>query len=163
MIKKVVFGIIGLLILIIVVAAIAGGGSQRQTATQPSPIVAQQAQFVFDIPSLIGKSLDEVKATLSSYQRKTLEPTEEQIKLGVKEWEVEFDKDGKELLITYEIKTKRIIDFFISTDDLTGKTQDKEKLLKLGNLREGESGYKIEFVKVLIEPSYFTGVKVIPQ
>lgn len=162
MLKKIAIGVGRLIVLIVVIAAIAGCGGQKQTTTQSSPTVAQQAQFVFDVPSLVGKNLDEVKAALSSYQKKTLEPTEEQIKAGIKDWEMEFEKDGKSLLVTYEISTKKIKDFFISTDDISGKTKDKVHLSALGNLKEGDSRYRVEFVKAFADPAYFTGVKIIP-
>ena len=164
MFKKIAIGVGGLIVLLIVIGAIAGGG-EKQTTTQPSPTISQEAQqkeAVFDVPALVGKNVDEVKAALSAYQRKTLEPTNEQIKAGVKEWQVEFEKDRKDLLVTYDISTKKIKDFFIGTDDPSGKTQDKKHLLELGNLREDDPKYEVEFVKTVRDPSYFTGVKVIP-
>lgn len=166
-------GVMAFVVIIVIVIIAGGGGKEKQTTAQPSPTVSQQTQqptvqeqrktFVFDVPSLTGKNLDEVKAALSAYQKKTLEPTKEQIRLGVKEWEVEFEKDGKSLLVTYEIATRKIKDFFISTDDPSGKTQDKKHLLELGNLKEDDPKYKVEFVKVFKEPDYFTGVKVVPK
>lgn len=164
MLKKIAVGLGRLIVLIIIIAAIAGCGEKKQT-TQPqqTPTVQEQKVAAFDVPALVGKSLDELKATLSGYQKKTLELTEEQIKLGAKEWEAEFEKDGKSLLVTYEISTKKVKDFFIGTDDPSGETKDKAHLLALGNLKEDDSRYKVEFVKALADPAYFTGVKVVPN
>jgi hypothetical protein len=161
--KKIAIGVGGLIVLIIVIAVIAGGGGKKQTTPQPSPAVSQQTQqpeFVFDVPALVGKNIDEAKAVLGSPVDK--EPTEQQLKV-TKEWNLTFRKNGKELLVTYDIATKKIKDFFISTDDPSGKTQSKKHLLELGNLKEDDSRYKIEFVKALAEPAYFTGVKAIPN
>ncbi len=116
--------------------------------------------YVFDIPSLVGKDITGVKAALGTPKDK--EPTAQQIKLGTKEWSLTFEKEGKELLVTYNTASGKITDYFIGTDDPSGKTKDKNHLLELGNINEGDSRYKVEFVKALKDPSVFTGVKVIP-
>lgn len=129
--------------------------------TTPSPTQVVQ-KFTYDIPSLVNKSLEEITTELEPYKQKTLEPKKAQIDAGVKEWEVSFKKDGKELLVTYVIATKQIKDFFISSDDSSGATKDKNHLLELGKLSENDPNYKIEYVKVLRDPASFTGVKIIP-
>lgn len=126
-----------------------------KTIASPTP-----RPYVFDVPALIGKDITGVKAELGTPKDK--EPTAQQINFGAKEWYLTFGKDDKELLVTYDIASGRIKDFFISTDDPSGKTKDKNHLLELGNINEGDSHYKIEFVKAIIDPSVFTGVKVIP-
>ena len=100
---------------------------------------------------------------MKPYLTKTLEPTNEQIRLGVKDWDMGFTKDGKDLLISYNIATRKINDLFISTDDKSGKTKDKSHLLEMGNLKENDPRYTIEFVKALNNPSSFTGIKIIPN
>ena len=157
--------IIGGGFLLIIFLGIVGKNTPTQQPTSQVKVEKQEEAriaFVFDIPSLIGKNIDEIKKDLDSYKKKSLEPTSDQIKLGVKEWDVEFEKDGKSLLVTYDIATKRVKDFFISSDDPSGKTKDKNHLLELGNLKENDSRYKIEFVKTLKDPSSFTGVKISP-
>ena len=145
-----------------------GKTSTSEQAPTSAPTVATKEetpalQFVFDLPVLIGKNADEVATTLKDYQKKTLQPTQEQIKMGVKDWDMEFEKDGKDLLVSYVIATKAVNDFFISTDDPSGATKDKKHLLELGNLNESDSRYKVEFVKVLKDSTRFTGVKVTPK
>lgn len=134
----------------------------QQQKTIATPTATPTPQF-FDLPVLIGKNADAVAAILKSYQKKSLQPTQEQIKLGVKDWDMEFEKDGKDLLVSYVIATKAVNNFFISTDDSSGVTTDKKHLLELGNLNENDSRYKIEFVKALKDSSKFTGVKVTPR
>ena len=63
----------------------------------------------------------------------------------------------------YTISNRKIVDFFISTDDPSGVTKDTTHLLKLGNLKQNDPKYKVEFVKAIKNPSVFTGVKIIPQ
>ena len=159
------WGGIGLVALIII-AAISGGGSSKNSQSQsPSPTTVQQAQqnYVFDVPSLVGKNVDEAIAVLQPYKKNTLEPTEEQIRLGVKDWDVEFEKDGKSLLVNYDIATRKVNNFFISTDDPSGATKDKGHLLELGNLKEYDARYKVGFVKALKDQTVFTGVKITIQ
>jgi len=131
----------------------------KQTAPEPTKVI----QFTFDVLPLVGKNVDEVKTILLPYKNKTLEPTAQQIALGVKEWDMEFTKDGKDLLVTYNISSRQIVDFFISTDDPSGKTKDKDHLLEIGNLSESSNQYKVVFVPTLKDSSYFTGIKVIPN
>lgn len=129
---------------------------------QKSPTPTPAPQF-FDLPALVGKNADEIAVALKNYQKKTLQPTQEQIKLGIKDWDMEFEKDGKDLLVSYVIATKAVNNFFISTDDPSGATRDKKHLLGLGNLNENDSRYKVDFVKAFKDGSKFTGVKVIPR
>jgi len=131
---------------------------KSQNINTPQP--ATQS-YVFDMPTLIDKDLEELETILG--EPRGLNPTEQQISLGIKEWEKVFIKDGKELLVTYKILNNEIIDFFISTDNPSGITQDKEHLLELGNLKENDEKYSLEFVKAIKNPSYFTGIKVIPK
>jgi hypothetical protein len=137
-----------------ILASIISGGSSTQQSTK------QLSNAVFDIPSLVDKDIDGVIAVLGTPKGK--DPTAQQIELGINEWDKTFVKDGKELLVTYTISNRKIIDFFIPTDDPSGLTTDTEHLLRLGNLKQGDPRYRIEFVKAIKDPSSFTGVKVIP-
>ncbi|HSW88015.1 MAG TPA: hypothetical protein VLG12_02520 [Candidatus Saccharimonadales bacterium] len=123
--------------------------------------VKQADLATFDVPSLVGKDLDGVIAVLG--QPKGIDPTALQIQQGVTEWDKTFVKDGKELLVTYTISDRKIVDFFISTSDPSGATSDKEALLKQENLKQDDAKYRVEFVKAIKDPSTFTGVKVIPN
>lgn len=142
-------------------------GSKKPTSSDaivPRPTEAQvEVQYVFDTPSLVGKNIDEVRTVLGEPEDGALiEPSEEQ-KKGTKQWDNTFKKNGNELLVTYNSETRKIIDFFISTDNPSGQTQDKEHLLELGNLQYDDTRYTVEFVKVLKNPSHFTGIKVSPR
>lgn len=113
--------------------------------------VESAPQSVFDIPSLIGKSLDEVKAILG--EPKTFkEPTKQQTAM-VDTWEIEYEKDGVGLLVSYDLKTKNVVDFFMDGDD-------KAKLLSQGNLQEKSDSYVVEPVKNLVDPNKITGIKI---
>lgn len=180
-------------ILVISISAANGGFKEKETNNTPktTPVVTTQDKAkvdadaaaklaaeneakriaeeeakrpIFDIPSLIGKNIDEIRTALGSPADKEMtEPNQAQLQLGTKEWDNTFEKDNKELLVTFNVKERTVIDFFISTDDPSGQTKDKTHLLELGNLSTSSNTYKIEYVKTIKDPSQFTGVKIIPN
>ncbi len=154
-----------------IIIALAASPKTEQTAQKPAqntPAVEQKKEepapvaFVFDVPSLLAKNVDEIRQTLGQPTDGALiEPTEKQKQLGTtKVWDNTFEKDSRSLLVTFNPTSREVIDFFISTDDPSGATKDKKKLLEVGNLKEGASNYSVEFVKALNNSSVYTGVKV---
>jgi hypothetical protein len=113
-------------------------------------------QFIFDIPSLIGKNIDEVRGVLGSSvdaERDMEEPNADQLSLGTKQWDNTFSKDNQELMVTFDVKSRKVIEFFLAGDS-------KEKLLEVGNLEDGNSNYSIESVKALKDSSKITGIVI---
>ena len=123
----------------------------RAQVAQPKPL----SRIIFDIPSLVGKSIDEIRKTLGKPKDQEIEPTGLQMKMGVNEWDNLFTNDGKELLVTFNPRTRRVIDFFL-------EGQDKTILMQRGNLVEGTRAYRIEPVHEIREPSKISGIKIIP-
>ncbi|MEI7689826.1 MAG: hypothetical protein WCI79_02580 [Candidatus Saccharibacteria bacterium] len=170
--KKVKKKFIIIAIIVFVIICIGGSGSktvntaQTSTPTEPkqqvvAPVEPVTPKYSFDVPSLLGKDIDEVRLILGAPEDKTLsEPTAEQISLGADEWDNTFKKDGKELLVTFSANTRKVVDFFISADDPSGVTTDVQHLLDIGNLKEGASNYTIKQVKALKNPSAITGIIV---
>lgn len=162
---KIITGIL-VFILVIMVLGVAGSGSNKGSSPQyntpqtTETSTPKSVQYVFDIPTLLDKDIDGVKNALGEPLDK--EPSQQQLSLGIKEWSLTFKNNNQELLVTYNPNTRKVIDFFISTDDPSGKTKDKLHLLEIGNLIENDSRYKIEFVKTITDSSSFTGVKIIP-
>ena len=117
-------------------------------------------RYTFDVPSLVGKNVDEVRVALGPYALadEEADPTEAQISAGVTEWSNSFTKDGEELLVTYNVASRRVVDFFLSA-----RTQDKDLLLRTGNLDPSSPRYRLEYVENLEDRSQITGVKVIPN
>jgi hypothetical protein len=139
----------------------------NKTATK-SPTEAQSTEaqstekkldVVFDINALDGKNIDEIIKVLGNPTTNS-EPTRLQLKDGVSEWDKSFKKDGYELLITYNPKTREVIDFFIGTKDPSGKTTDYKDLLQVTNVSEGSSKIIVEPVKTIQDPESFTGIKI---
>ena len=131
-----------------------------KTYINPSRI-NEKGLVVFDIPTLIGKSINGVVTVLG--KPAGIDPTQEQINMGITQWDKTFTKKGTKLLVTYQIKNKKIIDFYIETDDPSGKTVDMSRLLNLGNLLVDDPRYKVEFVQSIADPNSYTGVKIIPN
>lgn len=116
---------------------------------------------VFDLPSMIDKNIDHVEKILGAPETDS-EPTRQQIAAGIDEWSKKWTKHGENLLVTYNVKTRKIVDFFIDTRDPSGVTSDKSHLLSVGNARLGETTYDVEFVEAYANPGKFTGIKIIP-
>ena len=122
-----------------------------------TPVATPTPSYSFDIPSLLGKNIDEVRLVLGAPLDKDLtEPTAEQLKLGADEWDNSYKKGDQELLVTFNPSTRKIVDFFLSGDN-------KAKLIEAGNLKENDSSYTIEQVKQLKNPSAITGIKIVPK
>jgi hypothetical protein len=115
----------------------------------------------FDVPSLIGKNIDEV-ATILGTPKNSPEPKAGQLSAN-REWEKNFEKDGSQLLVTYNYDTKKVKDFFVSASDEVYENRDKEKLLKITNTNETDIKYAVSFVKSMRDSSRFTGILVTPK
>jgi hypothetical protein len=103
----------------------AAQNTSAQTQEQPKQEVKLQApQYTFDVPALVGKNIDQLRQVLGQPTDSSPEPTAEQMQY-TSLWDNTFKKDGKELLATYDARTREVEDLFISTDDPSGQTQDK--------------------------------------
>ena len=118
----------------------------------------EQVAVAFDIPSLLGKNIDQLRTVLGNPTDSQIEPNGAQSNFET--WDNTFKKGDYELLATYNPKTRVVEDLFLSTDDPSGQTKDKNRLLKQANVKEGSNLYKIEFVKTIKDPAYYTGIKV---
>ncbi len=150
-----------LVFVVIIIAAIADGpAEQKATDTQ---VASTASEPVFDVPALMGKNVDEITTMLGKPMSDD-EPTAQQLVLGTKEWSNTYKKDDQELLVTYNLKSRTVIDFFISAhSDNELSRKDMDKLLEVGSLKQGASDYSIEYVKALKDPSTYTGIKITPK
>ncbi len=172
--------IIGVIVILVVVGFIVVRGQKDSKTTvtvTPTPAdvtdetvdnitpMASYSSYAFDIPSLIGKNIDDIRGLLKADiadEKEDYEPDE----TGVDEWENNFVKDGKELLITFNPTTRKVIDFFIFTDDSTITVNDKNKqiLLKIGNVKTNASNYTIEFATEEMDgDNELSGLQIVPK
>ncbi|MFA5129734.1 MAG: hypothetical protein WC477_02310 [Patescibacteria group bacterium] len=155
-----IIGIFALLIIIFIGIKMIQSGTKNGLSEQPK--ASSIVQQVFDVPSLVGKNIDGVIVALGSPTSGT-EPTALQLQSGTTEWDKSWDKNGTSLLVTYNLKTKKVVDFFVGTTDPSGLTKDKQQLLTLTGTREGQSSYVVEFVQALKSPGSYTGIKITPR
>jgi len=130
----------------------------NSTMKQPT---TQQIKAVYNIPALIGKKIDEVKKMIiagGASANGIEEPTKAQ--LNLLDWDWSFKKDGYELQITFYPKTRVVKEFFLATNDPSGRTSDYKKLLKIGNLVETDLKYKVEPFHPLDNKSVYTGILI---
>ena len=148
-------------VILVAVAMALLAGCSGDKATEPAPVhsgdkAKEPAPVLFDIPALVGKSIDGVREILGKPQDKEPEPTKLQLQAGVDEWNNVFLRDGQELLVTFNPRTRQVIDFFLDGED-------KMTLMQQGNLAEGAAAYRIEPVRQIRDRSKITGIKIIPS
>ena len=111
---------------------------------------------VFDVPSLVGKDINGVQAVLGT-------PSDDDSNQvwpdGDDEHAKTWTKGKTDLLVDFHSRTNQVVDFFIATDDSSGASSDKERMLALGNLKEDASNYRVEFVPAMGHSGEYTGVK----
>ena len=150
---------------IIVISSLGDNSNDTNTNStqQTAPVQQEEIVAVFDVEALYGKNIDEIRAVLGEpTDGEYTNPTAQQLALGTKEWSNTFKKDKYELLVTYDVASKDVIDFFVGTDDPSGATKDTKRLEKILNV-ENSTNFTIEPVKALKDPSVYTGIKVVPK
>lgn len=155
---KILSVFIGVFIFIIIFSVLTPSAQKSKVATENKVAMVEQ-KVVFDVPTLFNKNIDQVISILGTPESYP-DPTADQIKLGTKTWEKTFKKDGFELLVTYEIQSKKVTDFFVSANDDIYNKVDKARMLQLTNTQESNSSYSVEFVKSMKDPSKFTGILI---
>lgn len=160
----------GVIALVFIIFASSGDSSStekkdtaKKTENATSQETSKQAETkpVFDIPSLVGKNIDEVRTILGApIEKEMIEPNQAQLNLGTTQWDNTFEKDNTQLLVTFNVSTRKVIEFFIGTSP---EKQNKEELLQKGNLQTGSSKYKLDYVKALKDPAQITGVTITPN
>ncbi|MFZ1735709.1 MAG: hypothetical protein WAU31_02125 [Candidatus Moraniibacteriota bacterium] len=120
------------------------------TTTPAAP--AKEVKNVFDIPSLLGKNVDGIKKVLGTPTIDT-EPTKKQLSMGITDWEKSYNKDGENLLVSYDAKTRKVKDFFVSGTD-------RNDLLIIGGVKEDAQNYTVSFVKAIVDSTKITGMTV---
>ncbi len=161
----------GLIVLFVIGVAVSGRNNpttdtakptETKNSTTTKEVVRTKEATVFDVPTLLGKNIDEVRVVLGTPDDKELtEPNAQQLALGVDSWDNTFTKGNDNILVTFNPTTRKVIDYFLSGNNENG--ENKQHLIDIGNLNEGDSKYEIKAVKVLKDPSKITGIIVTPN
>jgi len=130
---------------------------------EPAPVAyVSTQQVVFDIPSLIGKNLKELREELGtpSYDK---EPTPLQVQEG-DTWEKNWDREGYTLMVSYDIRTKKIVEYSLLADSDASYVifENTNNILKVGNLKSDSGEYSVKFIKAKNAPGY-TGANIVKK
>ena len=85
------------------------------------------------------------------------------MKMKLKEWSNEFEKGAYSLLVTFNPKTRKVIDYFIGTGDSTGSTKNYSDLLALCKVTNANPNYYISPVNSLKDNTRYTGIRIIQK
>lgn len=132
------------------------GSSTSEKSNKHTTTTQDNAKVVFDIPSFVGKDIDQIVATIGKPESDT-EPTKLQLENDMTEWDKTFTKDGFDLLVTYNAIDRTVKDFFLTLT--SGKIEDYKSLLKPGNLNENSTEYIIQPVYTKAE-NECTGITI---
>ena len=113
---------------------------------------------VFDVPLLLTKSIDQVMAMLGKPLLEDAEPTAEDMREGLTEWERSFKNDTTTLFVTYNAQTRQVLQIYITSDH--HGLSAYEPLLHLVNIKGNEPGLRVEPQLAPGHPQAYDGVKV---
>ncbi|MBV9865777.1 MAG: hypothetical protein JO316_10525 [Abitibacteriaceae bacterium] len=119
---------------------------------------------IFDVPSLLGKNIDEVTAALHGATVTDVAPNGQSSgdnQLAQRD----FHKGGQTLHVTYKTGSKKVTEFAMEVDAKTGSVKDDDKatFLSLANLKADDARYSIELTEDPNKVFAFTGIKVTPN
>lgn len=157
--KKILIKSAQIIASLIILSSCNSSSSTEQTTAKTS-ITKTDIKTVFDVPSLIGKNIDEVRKILGKPTDKEIDPSKAQLKMDLDSWDNNFEKDGYSLLVTYNPQNRKVIDFFISTKDPSGITSDYSDLLKVCNITNDNTKYTVEPVPTIKDDTKYTGIKI---
>jgi hypothetical protein len=121
-----------------------------------------RAEVAFDVPSLVGKDITAIRATLGAPSEYT-DPNSVQHPADMTEWDALWNNKNVGLLVTYNIQTGKVVDFFVSTNDPSGASGDTQTLIDQSHAEEGAVTYRIEKVAAAGHPGEYTGIKIVPN
>lgn len=152
------FSISGPLKIVLLFGIIIMGGYfiSQDDDTTPAAVTETRPSAAYDVSSLVGLSLSEIRTKLGTPSYDT-EPTAQQLALGgIDTWEKSWDVGEYSIMATYDIKTKEITDLFFGADSDAAFKQfeDTNNILTAGNLSTSDPKYSVEFVKAKNGPGY---------
>jgi len=140
-----------------------GSSSSTEPTTTTASTTKTDIKSIYDVPSLIGKNIDEIRKILGKPSDKEIEPTKLQMKMKFDSWDNSFEKDGRTLLVTFNPQNRQVVDFFIETTDPSGSTSDYSDLLQICNVTNNNSKYSIEPVPTIKDNTKYTGIKIVTK
>lgn len=153
------FWVLAAFILMVIASSGSSGGTEdgQVSATLPEE---KEDEIVVDAPHLLELTIEEARIELGEPDDQLVDPNEQQLALGTTEWSNEFTVNGYSILLTYNVESREINDFFISAnDDPDRGTKDWKKLVSISNLSESSDSYTVDPIESRKDAGYYTGVE----
>jgi hypothetical protein len=149
----------------VVIGLVGKFAESKRTYTASAPAAPLVGSGTFDVPALVGLDIKGVVAKLGAPDTPlTPDPNLPSLKNGMlKTWDVTWKKGRNELLVQYEIRTLRVVDYFIPTSDPTGATSNPSEMRSLGNLIEVPTRYTLIPVPAVGRTGQYAGLKIVPR
>lgn len=110
---------------------------------------------VFDVPSLLGKNIDQVTTALG--------PPTSEVKDGAAPQRT-WTKDGVTLTATWKPSSKRVTEWsLLAREDKDALSEEqKAKLLVAGQLPESDARYSVDWIEAKERPLFYVGARISP-
>lgn len=119
--------------------------SEESSADKPTESAPKQVTFVYDVPSLKGKNIDEIRQILGKPTDANPEPTDAQKNLGVDEWDNEWSNGDYGILVYFDTNSRKVNDIFLTLTKTT-YIQNVDEFLGKYNLKQSDSNYRYKLV-----------------
>jgi hypothetical protein len=145
------------LLLLPLLAACDAAPEQAAKAEAPAvaPVAVAAHKASFDVPAALVGDVRELKKTLGKPVR-TDQPTALQARSGAM-GELEFVRDSTHLTLLFNPATHKVTEAFVA---YTEPTANLDALLASGGLENNRLRYSLKPVKLLKDPSLYSGVTV---
>ncbi len=147
-------------VLLVVFIAVILNNDEKPTSNQEL-VQSNKLELVFDVPSLVGLNVDEIVKSIN-LPNKSFKLSDEQM-LNSSEEDMTFEKNGFQLLVTYNSKNRQVKDFFVGTNDEMYQNRDIAGLMEITNTSDKDSNYKITFIPAMKDSSRYTGILITPN
>lgn len=105
---------------------------------------------IFDIPSIISLKKDEIITKLGQPTEISPEPEDAQERGGT--WRMVYEKDGKKLLVLYQLESKEVHLAYIEGND-------KDELVKISGAKKDAPNYAYDFFMDIQDTNKVLGIR----
>ncbi|ALW85221.1 hypothetical protein AUC43_09005 [Hymenobacter sedentarius] len=130
-------------------------------APAPAATPARAVRPVFDVPALARLNIDQLRTALGPVAGPDTEPTAAERKEGIVEWAKQFKHDTTTLRVSYDVNTRQVIDFFITSAH--GRATNYGPWLQLAHISPQDPRWSIEPFAMPGRPGVYLGVRVAPK
>jgi hypothetical protein len=121
-------------------------------AANPSPLKTEQPVPIFDVPPLLGESVDKIQSVLNIPAIEIGTSTETSRQSPASQGKLSFTKGGETLIVTFDATTRRALSFFLPGTD-------RKRLLMIGHLTL-DGDYSLEFTDKGDDTHQLPGVRI---